>query len=105
MNMNKYRVETMTNKEYNAYMMGDHINWTEKMVEANSKEEAHKIVRANNDDVIINEKNTKTVEEAEAEFNARVERLKAFEEAEEKRKADNKAKREAKEKEKPKQKE
>ena len=93
---NKYRVEYMNNAEYHNYMMGSFQMWHTIEVNANNKEEAHVTVKANNPDWVINEKNTKTVAEAEAEFKARVERFKAFEEAEEKRFAEERAKRENK---------
>ena len=96
--MNTYRIEMMTNADYDNYMTGGFNYWVHKVdIEANTKEEAVEIAKNNYCDMVINENYVKTVEEIEAEAKAEEEKRTAREKAEAEKKAKAKARKEERE--------
>lgn len=84
--MTTYRVQRMTNRDFNNYMSGSWNYSIENLnIEAETAEEAVRL--AKKDGYTVNEKSVKTLAEVEAEERAKTERLEAYKRAEAEKKA------------------
>ncbi len=97
--MKNYRVEMMTKEDYHLYRMGHYIYHIEEVdIEADSKEQAVSIVKANNPTmVVIHENHVRTVEEIEKERAEERARMEATRVADELRRERAKARKEERE--------
>jgi chromosome segregation ATPase len=69
--MKNYRIEMMTKEEYDKYMMGAlFVNIDERIVTAETKEEAIAVAETNYPNMVINKNYVLTLEEYEAERKA-----------------------------------